>query len=155
MTSINSQEWLCIERIVRFGDTDGAGIIHFHNIFRWCHEAWEESLDNYGLKAIDIFPSASDRQSYVPIALPIVHCEADFFSPIRTGDRLTVYLLPKKLDRVSFDVEYRFQDGKKNVAIALIRHCAIDVESRHKCDLPSEISRWIEASTLNTGITVI
>ena len=83
---MNSKDWLHIKHIVRFGDTDAAGVIHFHQLMRWCHEAWEESLNIYGIKAIDIFPSIIDNKSTLSTALPIVHCEADFYSPIRIGE---------------------------------------------------------------------
>ena len=43
--------WLQLERRVRFGDTDAAGVMHFHQLLRWCHEAWEESLERFGLPA--------------------------------------------------------------------------------------------------------
>ncbi len=156
MKSIKSQEWLCQERIVRFGDIDGAGVIHFHNLLRWCHEAWEESLDNYGLSSIDIFPSTSNRQSCHPIALPIVHCEADFFSPIRIGNELLVKLLPRKLDVRSFEVKYLFLIGKdKSVASALIRHFAINSALTEPSDLPEGIDRWLEASSIDQGVSSI
>ena len=33
--------WLQLHRKVRFGDTDAAGVMHFHQLLRWSHEAWE------------------------------------------------------------------------------------------------------------------
>ena len=117
---------------------------------RWCHEAWEKSMDTYGIKATDIFPSIVDNKSVLPTALPIVHCEADFISPIRIGDELLIQLSPRKLDLRSFEVKYIFLNGqKKNVASALIRHFAIDSEFAQRCSLPEEIDRWIEASSVN------
>ncbi len=142
-----------MQRIVRFGDTDAAGVIHFHHLFRWCHEAWEESLDQYGLQAIEIFPSSVDMQSQFSTALPIVHCEADFLSPIRIGDKLQLTLLPRKIDLNSFQIEYIFKLKQKKVAIALVRHRAIDPKTRHLCGLSTCIDRWLEASTLNRGIS--
>ena len=50
-TKPNPQDWLQLERRVRFGDTDAAGVMHFHQLLRWCHEAWEESLQRYGIHA--------------------------------------------------------------------------------------------------------
>ena len=155
MSKIKAHDWLSLNRIVRFGDTDGAGVIHFHNLLRWCHESWEESLDNYGVKAIDIFPSLVDvdRESPLSIAIPITHCEADFFAPIGIGDQLKVDLAPCKLDPTSFQIEYKFQRGTNDVAVACLRHRAINSKTRCRCDLPEGISRWLEASTLNRGIS--
>ena len=59
MASIRHHNWLFMKRIVRFGDIDSAGVVHFYHLMRWCHEAWEESLNKYGLNVIDIFPSVA------------------------------------------------------------------------------------------------
>ena len=147
LSSTNLRDWLFLERIVRFGDTDAAGVIHFYHLLRWSHEAWEESLQVFGLKAIDIFPSLVDIKSLIPIALPIVHCEADFFSPIRIEDHLEIELSPLRLDAGCFQVKYGFKKDKNIVANSLIRHRAIHTESRHPCDLPEDIDRWLEASS--------
>ena len=146
-SSTNPRDWLFLERIVRFGDTDAAGVIHFYHLLRWSHEAWEESLQVYGLKAIDIFPSLVGIKSLTPIALPIVHCEAEFMAPIRIEDHLEIEVSPLRLDAGCFQVKYGFTKGKNIVANSLIRHRAIHTESRHPCDLPEDIDRWLDASS--------
>jgi len=42
-------DWLILQKKVRFGDCDSAGVIHFHNLLKWSHEAWEESIEIYGI----------------------------------------------------------------------------------------------------------
>ena len=98
--------WLILKRKVRFGDCDSAGVMHFHNLFRWAHESWEESIDIYGIPHQDIFPNF-----YIPknqIILPIVNCEANFLSPIKIGDLLTIKILPKKINNYLFQVNTFF-----------------------------------------------
>ena len=112
LSSTNPRDWLFLERIVRFGDTDAAVVIHFYHLLRWSHEAWEESLQVYGLKAIDIFPSLVDIKSLIPIALPIVHCEAEFMAPIRIEDHLEIEVSPLRLDTGCFQVKYGFRKGR-------------------------------------------
>ena len=73
--------WLILKRKVRFGDCDSAGVIHFHNLLRWAHESWEESIDIYGIPHQDIFPDANSNKNQ--IICPIVNCEANFLSPIK------------------------------------------------------------------------
>ncbi|KGG16764.1 MULTISPECIES: acyl-CoA thioesterase [unclassified Prochlorococcus] len=153
MLSKKPPDWLHLQRASRFGDIDTAGVIHFHNLFRWCHEAWEESLERYGINAVDVFPSIIDHKSLISIALPIVHCEADFFAPIRIAENLEIELVPIKLDPGSFQVKYNFYQGKNIVAVALIRHRSINIETRHPCSLPEGIQLWLEASSLNKGIS--
>ena len=140
--------WLQLQRIVRFGETDAAGVMHFHQLLRWCHEAWEESLDRYGIAAGAIFPGCRDRSKDPPVALPVVHCEADFQRPVHGGDDLGILLEPQRLNPGCFEVTYRFQIEQTDVARGLIRHLAIESESRKRCALPEPIDLWLEASTV-------
>ena len=43
--------------VVRFGETDAAGVMHFQQLLRWCHEAYEESLERFGLEPAALFPT--------------------------------------------------------------------------------------------------
>lgn len=122
--------------------------MHFHQLFRWCHEAWEESLARYGIAAGAIFPGCRDSCQVPTVALPIVHCEADFQRPVHGGDDLKILLEPHRLDPGCFEVRYRFQLLDVDVARALIRHLAIETESRRRCALPEPIELWLEASTM-------
>ncbi len=158
---MNSENWLLLCRTVRFGDTDGAGVMHFHQLLRWCHEAYEESLERYGLSGGELFPS---RRRTPEIALPIVHCQADYLAPLVVGDLLEIQLEPRRLDPGGFEVSYRFQHGEtggdiscdpartKAVARGLTRHLAISSSTRQRCPLPAPIHRWLEASSLSQGI---
>ena len=143
-----SDHWLRLQRNVRFGETDAAGAMHFHQLLRWCHEAWEESLARYGIAAGAIFPGCRDSSLVPTVALPVVHCQADFQRPVHGGDDLTILLEPQRLDPGCFEVKYRFQLKDANVARGLIRHLAIETESRKRCALPEPIDLWLEASTV-------
>jgi len=142
-----ADNWLCSKRVVRFGDTDAAGVMHFLQLFRWCHEAWEESLDRYGLLALDIFPSRNNDGMNPLIGLPIIHCKADFRVPITTGDNLDIKMIPEKLNVSSFQIITKFKCHDKDVASGLVRHLAIDLDTRERCALPEGISLWLEASS--------
>jgi len=156
--------WLRLERTVRFGDTDAAGVIQFHQLLRWCHEAYEESLERFGIGAAEIFPrpewsmgqtpgaqAAPDRiQSPLSIALPIVHCSADYRRPLVCGDRLEITLQPHQLDPGSFEVAYTFDCGGQTAARGLTRHRAITITDRQGCGLPAVISAWLEACQPST-----
>ena len=151
--------WLRLERTVRFGDTDAAGVIHFHQLLRWCHEAYEESLERFGIGAAEIFPrpewSMDQRQGQqaapnptaqgLSIALPIVHCSADYRRPLVCGNRLGISLEPRQLDPGSFEVTYTFTCGGQTAARGLTRHRAITISDRQGCALPAVISAWLEA----------
>ena len=140
--------WLLVTRTVRFGDTDAAGVMHFHQLLRWCHEAWEESLERSGVAAAAVFPGGDPAagDGGPSVALPIVHCSADFRRPLRCGDRLQVRLSPRRLDGDSFEVAYAFARDGEPVARGLLRHRAIEAASRRPCDLPPVLEGWLEAA---------
>ena len=146
---MNPNDWLQLCRTVRFGDTDAAGVMHFPRLLHWCHEAYEESLERFGIQAAEIFPQPG---SMPDVALPIVHCNADFLRPRVCGDPLTIALEPKRLDPGGFELSYRFSRAGEAVAQGLTRHLAIESVSRRRCPLPAAIHRWLEASSLQSGI---
>ena len=137
-------DWLILKRKVRFGDCDSAGVIHFHNLLKWAHESWEESLDVYGIPHQDIFPDANSHK--IQIIFPIITCEAKFLSPIKIGDLLSIKILPKKINNHLFLVNTFFLKDEITVAEGKIVHCSLDVNSKLKVKLPDQLERWIEAS---------
>jgi len=142
-------DWLVLCRTVRFGDTDAAGVMHFQQLLRWCHEAYEESLERFGITAPEIFP-VPERSPET--ALPIVHCSADFLRPLVCGDPLAIALEPRRIDPGCFELSYRFSSNGTPVATALTRHLAISSSQRQRRELPEAINRWLEASSLKSGI---
>ena len=144
--------WLLLCRTVRFGDTDAAGVMHFHQLLRWCHEAYEESLERYGLAPAEVFPRPDWAGEAPPIGLPIVACGAEFRRPLLVGDPLSIQLSPEALGSDGFEVSYAFSRGEEPVARGFTRHLAIAADSRRRCPLPEGIRRWLEASGLSQGI---
>ena len=141
------KNWLMLKRKVRFGDCDSAGVIHFHNLLRWAHESWEESIDIYGIQYQDIFPDVNSHENR--IILPIVNCEANFLSPIKIGDLLTIKIIPKKINNHLFQVNTIFLKDEINVAEGKIIHCSLNVDSNLKVKLPDQLEKWIEASNIH------
>ncbi len=141
--SPGAADFLLLCRTVRFGDTDAAGVMHFHQLLRWCHVAYEESLERFGLVTGDLFPGPGRD---LGVALPIVHVSADYRRPLACGDPLAIELRPLQLDGSSFEVRYRFLHGGQAAATGVTRHVAIDPASRQRTPLPAGIVRWLEAS---------
>jgi 1,4-dihydroxy-2-naphthoyl-CoA hydrolase len=146
---MNPDSWLLLCRTVRFGDTDAAGVMHFPQLLHWCHAAYEESLERFGIAAAEVFPQPG---SCPEIALPIVHCSADFFKPLVCGAPLAIALGPRRLDPGSFEIHYRFSSDGTAVAQGLTRHLAISTGQRERRELPAAINRWLEASALKGGV---
>ena len=147
------RKWLSLSRTVHFGDVDAAGVVHFHNLLRWCHESWEQSLQAFGVSPQDVFPTSRINGDYYPlVALPITHCEADFRLPIKNGDQLKVFLAPQKIDFARFQIETKFFCRDEYVAIGLLRHVAINSQTRKRTNLPEQIDTWLELSSVNMGV---
>ena len=143
MKSIN---WLNLKRKVRFGDCDSANVIHFHNLLKWSHEAWEESMDKYGIPINEIFPNGISEEKSV---LPIINCEAKFLGPINCGDLLLIQISPQKINNHLFQVKTIFFKDSMKVAESNIVHCSINPITRIKTCLSENLEKWIEASNLN------
>jgi 1,4-dihydroxy-2-naphthoyl-CoA hydrolase len=142
---MKSSDFLLLCRSVRFGETDAAGVMHFLQLLRWCHEAYEESLEKFGVSPADLFPRPG---LYLELLLPIVHCSADYLAPLSCGDPLAIQLEPHLLDGSSFEVNYRFNSAGLSVANAHTRHMCIYAIDRKRAPLPASISRWLAASVV-------
>jgi len=144
----NPREWLCLKRTVRFGDTDAAGVVHFHEMFRWCHETWEESLEKYGIVLLEIFPTTKINSCQLDVALPIVHCEANYFKPLYVGDTITIELNPEKLDESSFVLRFKLVKNSEDIGSINIKHASINPITRERCTLSEQINMWLYQSSL-------
>ena len=149
MQNPDLKEWLLLKRTVRFGETDAAGVVHFLELFKWCHEAWEESLEKFGIVLKDIFPISDKSSNQVTTALPVVHCEAQYFKPVYAGDLIKTELHPKKLSESSFVIGFILKNNGDQVGCANIKHVSINSFTREKCPLPSQINLWLTESTLD------
>ena len=149
MEKRNPREWLCLKRTVRFGETDAAGVVHFLELFRWCHETWEESLEKHGVVLQEIFPTNQINTSQLDVALPVVHCEANYFQPLYVGDTINIELNPEKINESSFVLRFEFKKNGEKIGTANIKHVSINPITRDKCALSKQINLWLYESSLN------
>lgn len=136
----------CYFRVVRFHETDAAGVVYFANLLTLCHEAYEASL----AAAVDLrqfFSGAGET------AVPIVHAEADFYQPLFCGDAIAITLTPKQLSPHSFEVTYSVTAQRPHsppglgepLAQALTRHVCISTQGRRRHPLTPDLARWIDS----------
>ena len=149
MEKRNPREWLYLTRTVRFGDTDAAGVVHFHELFRWCHETWEASLEKYGIALQEIFPTTQADTCQPEVALPIVQCEANYFQPLYVGDIINIELNPEKINKSSFVLRFRLVKNGENIGSINIKHVSINSQTRETCALSKQINMWLYQSSLN------
>jgi len=145
----NPREWLCLKRTVRFGETDAAGVVHFLELFRWCHETWEASLEKYGVALQEIFPTNQLITNQLDVALPVVHCEANYFQPLYVGDTINIELYPEKINESSFVLRFKFKKNGEQIGTTNIKHVSINPITRKKCALSKQINLWLHESSSN------
>ncbi len=146
MNKRDRRDWLFLQRTVRFGETDAAGVVHFLQLFKWCHEAWEESLERYGIALKDIFPTTQINLSKQDVSLPVVHCEANYFKPLYVGDSINIELYPEKVNDSSFILRFKFKKNGEQIGTTNIRHVSINPITREKCSLSKQIDLWLNES---------
>ena len=149
MEKRNPREWLCLKRTVRFGETDAAGVVHFLELLRWCHETWEASLEKHGVVLQEIFPANQINASRLDVALPVVHCEANYFQPLYVGDTINIELNPEKINDSSFVLRFKFKKNGEKIGTAIIKHVSINPITRDICALSKQINLWLHESSLN------
>ena len=146
---MKSISWLNLKKKVRFGDCDSANVIHFHNLLKWSHEAWEESLEKYGMALKDIFPTNEINTSQLDVALPVVHCEANYFQPLYVGDTINIELETEKINESSFVLRFKFKKNGEQIGSTNIKHVSINPITRKKCALSKQINLWLHDSSSN------
>ena len=149
MKKRDPREWLFLQRTVRFGETDAAGVVHFLQLFKWCHEAWEESLEKYGIALKDIFPTSEINTNQLDVALPVIHCEANYFQPLYVGDTINIELNTEKINESSFVLRLNFKKNGEQIGTTNIKHVSINPITRKKCALSKQINLWLNESNLN------
>jgi len=119
-------------RIVEFGDTDMAGIVHFANFFRFMEAAEHAYLRSLGLSVV----MEIDGGKY---GLPRVSASCDYLRPARFGDELTVEVTVVKLGRSSVSYAFDFTHGDEPIARGRVTavFCRFDAGRPEACEMPA------------------
>ena len=126
-------------RIVRFQDTDAAGVVYFANVLAICHEAYEASL---AASAINLKVFFSNPK----VAIPIVHASVDFYRPMFCGNELAIDLTPQQLASDEFEITYQIFSNEvadRCAAKAITKHVCIDATIRKRQPLSHELIQWL------------
>ena len=116
-------------------DTDAAGVIYFANFYRMVHTAYEAFMESIGF-SIRYF---LDDGPCLPL---IVHSEADYKKPIRTGDKLIVELCVEKIGTSSYVLSYQIKDHNDDLVANLKTvHVAVSKKDNGKMPLPAEFKK--------------
>jgi 1,4-dihydroxy-2-naphthoyl-CoA hydrolase len=105
-----------------------------------CHEAYEESLIKAGIDLRSFFGNHE-------IAVPIVHADVDFLKPMMCGDRISIHLTPTLIKESEFDIRYEIRNGASIASKALTRHVCIDLATRTRKVLSTELMYWLQQAS--------
>ena len=121
----------------RFQDIDAAGIVFYARILVWCHDAWFAFLEHQGVDMPAVLASA-------PVISPMAHAEADYFRPVRFGDRVAVELVAAHLDGAELALGFRLRRASGEgageiIAVAQQAHLFVDRARFARTDAPAEL----------------
>ncbi len=118
--------------IVNFYDCDPAGIIFYANIFKYAHSNYEKMIKSFELDH-DYFVNGS----YV---VPIIHTQADYLKPIKSGEKIEVQTTVTNIRDASFELTHQFYDSKNVLKAKVITvHVCVDKKSFKKTNLEKTI----------------
>jgi YbgC/YbaW family acyl-CoA thioester hydrolase len=124
-------------RRIHFHECDPAGIVYFGHVFTFCHEAYEE-LMRAGGQAIETLLAG-------PIVYPLRHVEADYSSPMRMGDLVTISITLGKVSERSFRVEFTLtSEAGALLAKAAHVHVAVDRVAMRPVAIPEGLRALLE-----------
>ncbi len=118
---------------VRFQDVDAGGVLFYGRIYDYIHMAYEEFWASEGEDRSFFFAGAD-------YLVPIAHSQADYRTPIRHGERISVRLDVIKVGRASFTLRYRVAapDGSPRVD-ALTVHAFVRKETMKPIAIPDHL----------------
>lgn len=95
---------------VLWTDCDPAGITFYGNYYRWMDEAAYYLFKAAGIRWEDW------RSRFDALGIPLISAHADFASPTRMGDELTIESWVSEWGKSSFTVTHRFMNGDRLAA---------------------------------------
>ena len=127
-------------RLVEFGDTDMAGIVHFAQFFRYMEAAEHALLRSLGL-------SFTIDWEGKKIGFPRVAAACDYVHPARFDDELTITVTIHRLGRSS--VTYRFEFFKEETLIARGQitavFCRVGADGKmESCEVPPAVREKLQ-----------
>ena len=123
---------------IRFGDVDHARIVYYPRFFHFFHVAFEEFFfTRLGRAYIDVFER-------LKIGFPAVRAEAEFRSPLRFGDVLSIDVSIAHLGKSSVAFRYRGRRGRRVAVVGEVTCVCVDMKTFRPRPLPPALRRALE-----------
>jgi len=94
---------------VKWGDTDGAGIVFFPNFYKWMDEATHDFFNQIGFKSSKLYEEHK-------IGFPILESKCEFKTPLLFEDEVTVVSTISELHDKVFKLDHDFYKNGMKVA---------------------------------------
>lgn len=126
--------------VVRFEDVDFARVVFFPNLFRYCHNTFEE----FFAKEVGV-PYARMLQER-KVGYPAVHAEADFKRPLKFGAEIRSELDVLRVGKSSIECRYRLFEGESAELLAELKvvTAAIAMDTFQSAPLPDDVRKAFE-----------
>lgn len=120
---------------IRLRDTDATGVLYFTEQLRMALEALE---DCFSLKEM------IEKDNFL---MPIVHAEADYYSPLKVGDEVEISISCEKIGTSSFTLSYRFYCPVRQLDAGKVSivHVTVSKESGKSIPIPERVSTLLQA----------
>ncbi|MGH7541289.1 MAG: acyl-CoA thioesterase [Gemmatimonadota bacterium] len=117
---------------VRFGHVDPAGIVYFPRIFDYLHDVFEEMWERHvGTRYYNVL---LDQR----VGFPLVHCDVDFRSMMRFGDRPAVRVTCFRLGNSSLGLRYLIRKDERVCVDARLITVCVNTDSMASLRIPDE-----------------
>ena len=120
-------------RSIFLKETDATGVIYFTSLLHYALEAFEVLLHKNESGLSQIF-----AKGYL---MPIVHAEADYFSPLRVGDEIEIRIMLGKLGTSSITFQYEFLAKQNVVGRVEVVHVSISKQTGEKIPIPPQLKQ--------------
>ena len=132
-------ETFSVDYIVRWPDTDMAGVVYFARYFDFFEVAENEFYRQQGLPQSRIYKELNVR-------VPRVSVACDYRGPARLDDELTIELWVRSLSVRSFTFGFRVLQKASATAIAegSIAICVLSLETQKTVEIPDRLRAMLE-----------
>jgi 4-hydroxybenzoyl-CoA thioesterase len=128
------------ERLVRFHETDAAGLVFFPCFFGYAHEAMEALFSKLEGGYARMIMARK-------IGLPAVQVDGTFVSPLRYGDTARIEVQVSRMGNRSFELTFDFFRTSDGARCATLHHTVVstDLASVASMDMPEDIRAVVRA----------
>jgi len=119
---------------VRYAETDQMGVVYHANYLVWFELGRSALLDSVGLDYVNL-----EKEGFVS---PVINVDANFKSPVRYGDRVTIKTCLKDYDGLRTTYAYEIQVGDRVCATGTSVHVCVRVKDARPVSLRRSLPQW-------------